>query len=137
MSQSTDKNTLRSLRQEYRELITALKVKKGIEASIIALPSTNNANNIIWLKKSIQGLKAQLDTKRTRKTAPKSGHKGKWSKKAAEQFITSFDENYDDGNIKDIEDLRKRSKNKKVLKQIKTYDEEKQLCDWLKKEFEI
>lgn len=140
MSQSTDESTLRSLRQEHRELVAALKVKKGIEASIIALPTTNKSSNIAWLRKAIKGLKAQLDTKHTTKKAPKpsgSTRKGKFTKKQAEQYVKSFHENYDDDNIKDLEDLRNRSKNKGILRKIKEYDEEKELAEWLIKEFNI
>jgi len=137
MSQSTDGSTLRSLRQEHRELVTALKVKKGLDATIQSLPSTNRATNIAWLEKAIKGLKAQLDTKTTDKKPPKSNRKGKWTKKTALQFVDSFESSFDKQTVKDIEDLRKRSKAKKVPREIMAYDNDKKLYEWLRKEFGI
>lgn len=139
MSQSTDESTLRSLRQEHIQLVTKLKVNKALDATIPSLPSTNRANNIAWLKKAIKGLKAQLDTKTTTKKAPKPKHstrKGKFTKKQALQYIDSFEQNYDAQAVKNIEKLRE-SKSKRSIKAVLKYNGQKELYDFLRKEFDI
>lgn len=137
MSQSTDESTLRSLRQEHRELAVALAVKTG--GTISPLPSSNKADSMVFLRKAIKGMKAQLATKRTKKQAPKPSHstrQGKFTKKQALQYVDSFEQNYDAQTVKNIEKLRK-SKSKRSKKTVKKYDEKKKLYDWLRTEFGI
>lgn len=138
MSQSTDGSTLRSLRQEHIQLVTAINKDLSRAIKIPSLPSTNRATNIAWLKKAIRGLKAQVDTKTTKKKPPKSNivHKGKWTEKTALQFIDSFEQNYDAQAVKNIEKLRK-SKSKRSIKTVLKYNGQKELYDFLRKEFGI
>ena len=139
MSQSNDDSTLRNLRQEHTQLVNALKAKGDVHATIDALPSTNKARNIAWLQKAIKGLRSQLSKKTTKKTAPKSHsgrNKGKWTKKRAEAFVNSFENNYDPDVMKNIKSLRKQ-KSRKAKTEVAKYDKNKILYDWLIKEFDV
>jgi len=136
MSQSNSYSTLRNLRSRHSELESIVR-KKTI--SVGTLPSSDSIGSIIFLRKAIKGLEAQIATKRTTKKAPKPSHstrKGKFTKKQAEQFVKSFEQNYDEQSIKNIDTLRK-SKYKSLKKKVKKFDEKKKFYDFLINEFDL
>jgi len=138
MSQSNSESELRLLKHKHSELVSILRQRDEKIPPIAS--STNKFQQISWLKKAVKGLEAQVNTKRTTKTAPKasvSKFKGKFTKKAALQYINSYEQTYDEDNIKDLEDLRKRSKAKSSLKKLKKFDEKTKLYNWLIKEFDL
>ncbi len=138
MSESNQDSQLRALRSRHAELISVLRKK---DETIPTLLSTNRSNSISWLKKAIRGLEAQINTKRTKKTAPKSSvstRKGKWSKAQANQFVKSYEQNYDEQSVKNIEHYKTLKKGSaKTRKAIKKFDEKTKVYHWLKKEFEL
>jgi len=136
MSQSNSSSILRNLRSRHSELESIVR-KKTI--SIGTLPSSDSIASIIFLRKAIKGLEAQIATKRTTKKAPKPGHstrKGKFTKKQAQQYVKSFEQNYDEQAYKNIDKLRK-SKYQSSKKKVKKFDEKEKLYNWLRKEFDL
>lgn len=136
MSQSNSSSTLRNLRSRHSELESIVR-KKTI--SVGTLSSSDSISSIIFLRKAIKGLEDQIATKRTTKKAPKPSHstrKGKFTKKQAEQYVKSFQQNYDEQSIKNINKLKK-SKSKSAKKEVKKFDEKRNLYEFLINEFDL
>lgn len=57
------------------------------------------------------------------------------TKKMAQQIIKSFNENYDEQTVKNLEQARNTKHSKKTTRELKKYDEQKSLVERLKQRY--